>query len=122
MIVEDNEIVKNSLESYFNDQEGLIVTATAGDGEIASKLLSSGITCDVLLTDLNMPRMDGLQLTDFVANNHPAIPIVISTMSDEPGIRELAKFFGAKAILSKCRPLPELLETVRRLAAGETLV
>lgn len=122
MIVEDNEIVKGSLESYFNQQDGLTVIATAGDGTIAAQLLGSGILCDVILTDLNMPRMDGLQLTDFVANNYPSIPTVISTMSAQPDIRELATFFGATAIISKSRPISELLYIIRRVANGEILI
>jgi two-component system chemotaxis response regulator CheY len=88
----------------------------ANDGVDGLKKLSSG-HFDLILTDINMPIMDGLKLVSLVRSNlsYQAIPIVIITTEGAQEDRERALALGANSYITKPIQASSLLSTVREL-------
>jgi two-component system, chemotaxis family, chemotaxis protein CheY len=93
-----------------------IEVAEAEDGAAAMKLLSAE-HFDILLTDINMPIMDGLKLVDLLRKGdlNKGIPIVVITTEGAQADRERAMTLGANAYITKPIQAPQVLECVRRL-------
>lgn len=92
----------------------------AGDGVAALKKLSSQ-KYDLLLTDINMPMMDGLKLVGLVRNDvlYENLPIVIITTEGADVTRERALQTGADEFVTKPLQTARLIEVVRRLLDPE---
>jgi two-component system chemotaxis response regulator CheY len=88
----------------------------ANDGVDGLKKLSAE-KFDLILTDINMPIMDGLKLVSMVRNdpNYKTVPIVIITTEGAAEDRERALALGANAYITKPIQTMQILETVRRL-------
>ena len=98
------------------------VVAEAGDGDEACKLYDER-SPDVVLLDLRMPNKDGLHAITEMMTRNPPKPriIVITTYESEEDIRRALKA-GAKGYLVKGTAPQQIRESVRRVAAGETLL
>lgn len=93
----------------------------AGDGVAALKQLSSQ-KYDLLLTDINMPMMDGLKLVGLIRNDHhyENLPIVVITTEGSEVTRERALQAGADEFVTKPLQTARLIEVVRGLLDPET--
>jgi two-component system chemotaxis response regulator CheY len=88
----------------------------ADDGVDALKQLQAG-SFDILITDINMPIMDGLKLVSMVRKdaNHKDIPIVIITTEGAQEDRERALALGANSYITKPIQAPQVINTVKEL-------
>jgi two-component system chemotaxis response regulator CheY len=88
----------------------------ADDGVAALKLLQTD-TFNILITDINMPVMDGLKLVSLVRKdaNHKDIPIIIITTEAAQEDRERALALGANAYITKPIQAPQVINTVKQL-------
>ncbi len=93
----------------------------AGDGVAALKKLSAQ-KYDLLLTDINMPMMDGLKLVELVRNDnlYETLPIIVITTEGSDVTRERALQTGADEFVTKPLQTARLIEVVRRLLDPET--
>lgn len=83
MLVDDEVLIRESIRSCIHwEREGFIYCGDASDGEVALPLIEEWRP-DILITDIKMPFMDGLQLTSFVRGQFPDIKIIILTGHDE---------------------------------------
>jgi two-component system chemotaxis response regulator CheY len=94
-----------------------IGTVEAGDGADAWRKLQGGATYDLILTDINMPLMDGLKLVGLVRSGglHQETPIVVITTESAEEDRRRAENLGASAYLVKPVQVHEVIEAVRRV-------
>jgi two-component system chemotaxis response regulator CheY len=92
----------------------------AGDGVAALKKLSAQ-KYDLLLTDINMPMMDGLKLVELVRNDrlYERLPIIVITTEGSDVTRERALQTGADEFVTKPLQTARLIEVVRRLLDPE---
>jgi two-component system, NarL family, response regulator len=122
LIADDHPIVREGLSTIFKRQKDIKVVAQATNGEEALELCSQR-SPDVLLLDLRMPKMDGLQVLNELAARRLPKPrvIVMTTHESEEDIRRALKA-GAKGYLVKGAVAQQILESVRRVAAGESLI
>ncbi|MCW8858975.1 MAG: response regulator [Deltaproteobacteria bacterium] len=92
----------------------------AGDGVSALKQLSAA-SYDLLLTDINMPMMDGLKLVSLIRNdtNYSQLPILMITTEGSEVTREKALSLGATEYITKPLQTARLIEIVRRLLDPE---
>jgi CheY-like chemotaxis protein len=90
----------------------------ADDGQIALEMLASG-PVDVLIADLSMPEVDGIELLRRVRADlrHAVLPVVMLTASGQEHDREVASAVGASAFLTRPASSSELLATLERLLA-----
>ena len=101
MIVDDSAVVRQTLKAICDDDREIEVIATAADPIIAAKKLETMIP-DVMILDIEMPRMDGLTFLNKIMTQHP-IPIVICSSKTEAGSGNALKAleFGAVEIIQK---------------------
>jgi DNA-binding NarL/FixJ family response regulator len=122
MIADDHPVVREGLVAIFNGQEDFEVIAEATNGEEACELFARH-SPDVLLLDLRMPKKDGFRvIAELTARRASKAQIlVITTYESEEDIRRALKS-GAKGYLVKGTPPQLIRESVRRVAAGESLL
>jgi DNA-binding NarL/FixJ family response regulator len=122
VIADDHPVVREGLVAIFKSQNDIKVVAEATNGEEALELCNHHLP-DVLLLDLRMPEKDGLQvITELTARrlSRPRV-IVMTTYESEEDIRR-ALNAGAKGYLVKGTAPQQIRESVRRVAAGESLL
>jgi two-component system, NarL family, response regulator len=121
LIADDHPVVREGLAAIFKTQKDIKVVAEATNGEEALELCDQH-SPDVLLLDLRMPKKDGLQvITELAARPSKPRTIVMTTYESEEDIRRALKA-GAKGYLVKGAPPQQIRESVRRVAAGESLL
>ena len=115
LVVDDSPAMRKQLCYALARLEG-VATTEAGDGAEAWRKLASA-TFDVLLTDINMPVLDGLKLISLVRQGgvHQRIPVVVITTEGAEADRRRAMALGATAYLIKPVQAPQVVETVKGL-------
>jgi two-component system NarL family response regulator len=117
-IVDDHPVVRDGLAAILGLQPDIKVVGEAGTGREACALFDQQRP-DVLLLDLKMPGMGGLEVVQTLCAAHPEARIIILTTygGDEDIFRSLKA--GAKAYLLKDAPRQQILEAIRTVHAGE---
>jgi two-component system, chemotaxis family, chemotaxis protein CheY len=115
MVVDDSQAMRRSI-MYALQRLGEITCVEAADGAEALRKFGQG-AYDIVLTDINMPLMDGLKLISAIRTGarHPAIPIVVITTEGAEEDRARAMKLGASAYLVKPVQAQTVLDTVRDL-------
>ena len=115
LVVEDSPTMRQLIVFALKRVPAIKVTE-ADDGVDALKKLQAGMF-DLLITDINMPMMDGLKLVSMVRKDpkHKDIPIVIITTEGAEEDRQRALALGANAYISKPIQAPQVISTVKKL-------
>lgn len=121
MIVDDHEMVRLGISSYLAVQDDIEVVGEAENGKEAVALVDT-IQPDVILMDVVMPEMDGIEATKAILAQHPNEKIVILTsfIDDEkvyPAIEA-----GAASYILKTSTAEEITRTIRATAKGESIL
>jgi two-component system response regulator NreC len=119
VLADDHAVVRRGLELLLGAEDGFEVVATVGDVEAAIRT-TRGHKPDVLVLDLNMPGGSSLEAIPKIIEACPGTNIVVLTMQNEPAFARRALSAGALAYVLKEAADDELVEAVRRAAAGET--
>jgi DNA-binding NarL/FixJ family response regulator len=122
LIAEDHLIVRNGIKSLLEQERDFQVTGEAGNGIEVMSLLHSGLRPDILLTDLSMPDMDGLELTRHVSDEYPDVKVIILSMLDQEKHVFEAFHAGVKGYLLKNSSLEEMINAVRLVASGREVI
>ena len=117
ILAEDQVMVLGALAALLNTEPDITVTATATNGKLALAAVTRNPP-DVLITDIEMPELTGLELAAQVRQRHPKTRIIILTTFARPGYLRRALDAGAQGYLLKDRPASELAEAVRRVQRG----
>lgn len=115
LVVDDSSAMRKQL-CYALQRVAGMDTAEAADGADAWRKLCSA-SYDIVLTDINMPLLDGLKLVSLVrsAGPHLRVPIVVITTEGAEADRKRAMSLGASAYLVKPVQAAQVVETVRAL-------
>jgi NarL family two-component system response regulator LiaR len=117
LIVDDHPMMRDALQMAFTDEADLQVIGEAEDAIQALKLLET-LTPDIILMDLLMPNMNGLEaIAKIVETNPQARILVLSSMEDEERIVSAIQA-GALGYFPKTAPRSYLLEAIRKVADG----
>ncbi|HZE32809.1 MAG TPA: response regulator transcription factor [Actinoallomurus sp.] len=121
LIVDDDALVRTGLSMMLAGAEDLRIVAEADDGDKVGALVAEH-TPDVVLMDIRMPRVDGLAATEQIRGRDGAPEIIILTTfdADEHVVRALRA--GAGGFLLKDTPPAEIINAIRRVAAGEPIL
>ena len=120
LLVDDEELVRTGLRMILDAESDLTVVGDAADGvEALARLRELGP--DVVLMDIRMPRMDGLEATRRIVSQSEAKVVVLTTFDlDEHVYAALAA--GASGFLLKDAPATQLVHAIRVAAAGDALL
>jgi DNA-binding NarL/FixJ family response regulator len=121
MVVDDHAIVREGLCAMLENEPNLSVIAEASDGEIALQLVSE-LRPRIVLMDISMPRMDGLEATARIKRLYPQTTVIILTMHRTESHVLQAIRAGASGYLLKDSPRRDVLETIRAVSSGEVLI
>lgn len=117
LLAEDQALVLGALSALLSLEDDLEVVGTASDGETAFAKVQE-LRPDVLVTDIEMPRLSGLDLAARVQAQAPSVRVVIVTTFGRAGYLRRALEVGAKGYLLKDAPASELAGAIRRVHAG----
>lgn len=120
VLADDHALVREATAELLDRSEGLRVIGQAADGTEALRLVGA-LRPEVLLLDLAMPGLDGLEVTRRVRELSPATRIVALTAHEEQPYVLAMLEAGASGYLSKASRGQEVVQAVRAAAAGETV-
>ena len=112
MIVDDNPHARKALAALISMQGWATVVIEASNGKDALQKIESQ-TPDMVLMDVQMPVMDGLQATGIIKNRWPQIKVIVLTIYDE--YRSQAHQAGADAFLIKGCPTEKMMSSIQDL-------
>ncbi|HMB21737.1 MAG: response regulator [Chloroflexota bacterium] len=121
LITDDHLIVREGLRLILETAEGIEIVGEASDGAECLQLVPN-LLPDVILMDLQMPRMDGITAIAHLRREHPEIAIVILTTFNEDDLMIRGLQAGARGYLLKDTSRENLLDTIQAAAKGETLL
>jgi DNA-binding NarL/FixJ family response regulator len=124
MVVDDHAIVRRGLLAYVDTVPTLRVIGEAADGQQALTQLRQWQTLgepmpDVVLMDLQMPRMGGVEATEAIVKTHPGVKVVVLSSFGEVERVHAALAAGAAGYLLKDADPDEVATAIRAAAAGE---
>ncbi|MBE9100265.1 response regulator transcription factor [Vacuolonema iberomarrocanum] len=124
LLVEDQEIVRRGLRLLLNTQADIEIVGEAGNGQQAinqiTTLAAEGQQPDIVLMDIKMPVMDGVEATRAIAQQFPDTKIVVLTTFEDNQFVAQALRYGAKGYLLKDTPLEELTDVIQSIVKGYT--
>jgi DNA-binding NarL/FixJ family response regulator len=120
LVVDDHEVFSEALEMFLGRQPDIRLVGSARDADEAMALL--GEEPDVVLMDLDMPGTDGIEATRRIRDAAPDAKVVLLTGVDRPEAIVEALSAGACGYVPKSRAVDEVLDVVRRAAAGEIVM
>ena len=122
LLVEDQQLVREALKGLLSLSEDIRIVGEASDGAEALALIEQLGTelPDVLLSDMRMPRLDGLGLIRALAARALNIPVVLLTTFDDAAAFDEAVRAGARGFLLKAISSDTLLQALREVHAGGT--
>ena len=122
LVVDDQELVRSGFCVILDTVDGIEVVGEAGNGEAAVAAVAAHQP-DVVLMDIRMPGMDGLEATRLITRQSPAAPkvVMLTTFDLDDYVYEALRA-GASGFLLKDSPRHDLIAAVRAAAAGDALL
>ena len=121
LLVDDHQVLREGLRSLLEQQPEMEVVGEAGDGMMALRLVRE-LDPDVIIMDVNMDGMDGIDATRMISREHPETKVLaLSMFLRKTFVTEMFKS-GAAGYLLKDNAFAEIVEAIRTIQAGERYV
>ena len=120
LIADDHPVYRDGLRLLLGDRDGIEVVGTATSGAEAVDLAAATVP-DVVLMDLRMPGLDGIEATRRITRTSPHIGVLVLTMYEDDESVFAAMRAGARGYLLKGADETEILHAVRAVARGEAI-
>lgn len=114
LIVDDNQKFLAVLQEFLSEYDGINIARATSSGQEALEWAADNPP-DLVIVDLWMPDMGGLELTRQVKSRWPEIPVIVLTLFDSERHRQAAFDAGANAFVAKSRMDSDLLPAIRQL-------
>lgn len=121
VIVDDHDLVRTGLKNILSDAGDLKLVGEAATGEEAIRLARE-IEPDVMLMDVGLPGLSGLETTERILKSQPEIRVIVLTAHSEPPLPARLLDIGASGYLTKACDARELVNAVRAVARGERYI
>ena len=119
LIVDDQKSIRETLKTVLESEPDLEVVATADEGSNALALAKE-LMPDLMLVDLEMPGIDGLELTRNIYRDFPSIKVIVLSMHERDDYIQQALQAGAMGYFLKNTPAEDLKEAIRLVSRGYT--
>jgi DNA-binding NarL/FixJ family response regulator len=120
VVADDHPVFRDGLQVTLDDQPDITVVAAVADGE-AAVAATLGSDVDVVLMDLRMPGVGGIEATARITAARPATSVIVLTMSEDDDSVFAALRAGARGYLLKEAQADDILRAVHSVAAGEAV-
>jgi DNA-binding NarL/FixJ family response regulator len=117
LLADDHQLLRQAIRRALEDA-GMTVVAEAGDGGEAVRLAGE-LHPDIVVMDVSMPVLDGVEATRRIHHDYPDLPIVIITMHGDEALRRDAVNAGASGFLTKDVSMQEVVATITQAAGSE---
>jgi DNA-binding NarL/FixJ family response regulator len=121
LLVDDQELVRSGFAMLLGAQDDIEIVGEAGDGAAAVEQ-AAALAPDVVLMDVRMPGMDGIEATRRIVDAQPGTKVLVLTTFDLDEYVYAAIQAGASGFLLKDAPAADLVRGVRVVAAGDSLL
>lgn len=121
LLADDHALFREGLRSLLEDQEDIEVVGEAADGLQVEKMART-LVPHIILMDLNMPVVDGVEATRLILRRDPSVAIIVLTMHRQDEYIFEALKAGAKAYLLKDTRSRRLLEVIRAVSQGQEVI
>ncbi|MCA1779469.1 MAG: response regulator transcription factor [Xanthomonadaceae bacterium] len=121
LLAEDQNLLLGAIGQLLALEDDLDVVGRAADGDEARALIEQHRP-DMVVSDIEMPGMTGLELAEWLAREHPEIRVVILTTFARPGYLRRALEAGVSGYLLKDTPAEKLADAIRRAQRGERVI
>lgn len=120
LLADDHAVVRKGLQLFIGYEENLDLLAEAGDGDELMEMIANN-PADILLLDLDMPKMNGLTAIRKIKGIAPDLKIIILTMHPEDIYGATARQMGAAGYIIKDDEPKKLIESINRVFDGEMI-
>jgi two-component system nitrate/nitrite response regulator NarL len=117
LIADDEPLFVDMIKAMLSAEQGVEVVGSAGDGRIAVQLARE-LQPDVIVMDVSMPVMDGIEATRIIREQNPDACVMILTGGTAPTDIDRARKAGASTYLTKDRIATELVAEIRSLGGA----
>lgn len=114
LIVEDHTLLSKLIVNYISANSEIEVVGTANNGERALEYLLSSFV-DIVLLDLNLPKVDGLELLEMISKRFPKVKILVLSSCSDSAIIRMALNSGAQGYLTKTAELSEVIIAIKAI-------
>jgi DNA-binding NarL/FixJ family response regulator len=121
LVADDQQLIAQSLKIVLESRENLTVIGTASNGEEVLEILKSHHP-DVILMDIRMPLMDGVECTRIVKEKYPNVKIIILTTFDDDDYVFNALKYGASGYLLKGVDMEQLCKAIETVSSGQAMI
>jgi DNA-binding NarL/FixJ family response regulator len=121
VIVDDHPMLREGTRSVLTQHSGISVVGVAADGRAALELVNEHHPT-VLLLDVHLPDISGVEVTRQVRSRHPEVAIVVLTGYDDAGYARALLRLGVRGYLGKAASADEIVAAVRAAAQGLTVI
>lgn len=121
LLVDDHPLVRDGLRSRLGSVEGLAIVGEAGGAQEVLGQLDT-LDADIVLMDVGMQDMNGLDLAAVLLQRRPALRVLMLSMYDTPEYVQRALQVGARGYVLKNAPAAEILAAIQAVAAGGTFL
>lgn len=122
VVVDDQAMIREALSTLLSLENGFEVVGQAADGQEALELVAHLGAVDVVVMDVEMPRIDGITACAALRRRYPEVKVLIVTTFARPGYVQKALDAGAAGYVVKDSPLPQLASAIRTVAAGQQII
>ena len=118
VLVDDHQMFRDGVKSVLSDEENIELIGEVGNGNDLYELLKID-SPDLIITDISMPDISGIEITKYVTENYPEIKILILSMHSNVEFITKSLGAGANGYLPKDTSMNELLEAINTIYKGE---
>jgi DNA-binding NarL/FixJ family response regulator len=120
LIADDHPLLIDGIKSTLEGVEGISIVAEVNNGYQVLEQLDSGLAVDVILMDINMPKLDGLSCTKMLRKKYPDVKVIALSQYDEKRfVKQMVKN-GAKGYLLKDTDKETLAKAIKTVYGGES--
>jgi DNA-binding NarL/FixJ family response regulator len=117
LLADDHDALRTSVRGLLEDEPDIEVVGEARDGREAVSMADT-LKPDILLTDLRMPHLDGIAVTEYVSRSSPGTRVIVLSIVAEREYVARALAAGARGYVVKRSGIDDLVPAIRAVAAG----
>ncbi|MEO5775270.1 MAG: response regulator transcription factor [Flavobacterium sp.] len=118
-IAEDHQALIDGMKLFFKDEADIMLVGESNDGEALIELVKNKRP-SVVITDIRMPKCDGIMATRIIKSKYPETKVIAFSMFDQDEAIEQMKAAGASGYIMKNSSLQTVLDAIRTVARNET--